>query len=246
MPPVIRVSDITRKSQKRKELDQKVIQTYWNELKNAILKNPSEFLEKFTQPIKYNAEEYLKNLRFYGLQKTEEGSEYVMMQDWSKWFLCLNYHNIAINSQVLPIKIYLDLEKAREENLEAEGDESREYPWIYNYLANQNNSYDKSIATESIHIHNKALFDAFNEALMGFRPHQSKGEPLPWDSNHGLKINYSKGLIKSYNILNYTDVNRNTEINSYHCNSFSSYSLVPCRPKMWQRSRNRKSYRESL
>lgn len=29
-------------------------------------------------------------------------------------------------------------------------------------------------------IHNKAVFDAVNEALDGFRPYGLKGPPLPW------------------------------------------------------------------
>lgn len=32
-------------------------------------------------------------------------------------------------------------------------------------------------------IHNKAIFDAFNEALDYYRPFGIKGKPLPWRKN---------------------------------------------------------------
>jgi len=38
-------------------------------------------LSDFKKPIIVDPIEYMKNLRFYGLQKTEEGTDYTMMQD---------------------------------------------------------------------------------------------------------------------------------------------------------------------
>lgn len=32
-------------------------------------------------------------------------------------------------------------------------------------------------------IHNKAIFDAVNEAMDGFRPYGLRGPPLPWSKN---------------------------------------------------------------
>lgn len=35
---------------------------------------------------------------------------------------------------------------------------------------------------ESVHIHNKGIFDALNESLMKFRPYGIQGEPMPWSN----------------------------------------------------------------
>jgi len=36
------------------------------------------------------------------------------------------------------------------------------------------------LVAESEHIHNKAIFDAVNEALNFYRPYGARGEPMPW------------------------------------------------------------------
>ena len=36
--------------------------------------------------------------------------------------------------------------------------------------------------SEADHIHNKALFDAVNEAMKRMRPYGKLGEPLPWST----------------------------------------------------------------
>lgn len=42
-------------------------------------------------------------------------------------------------------------------------------------------------------IHNKAIFDAVNEALDGFRPYGLKGPPLPWSKqSKTLTFKYGK------------------------------------------------------
>lgn len=39
---------------------------------------------------------------------------------------------------------------------------------------------------ESVHIHNRAVFDAVNAELQAFRPFfTSEGEPFPWSINLG-------------------------------------------------------------
>ena len=35
---------------------------------------------------------------------------------------------------------------------------------------------------ESVHIFNKAIFDAINESLMKFRPYGLVGAPMPWSN----------------------------------------------------------------
>lgn len=34
--------------------------------------------------------------------------------------------------------------------------------------------------SEADHIHNKAIFDAVNEAMNSIRPYGLEGEPMPW------------------------------------------------------------------
>jgi len=34
--------------------------------------------------------------------------------------------------------------------------------------------------SEADHIHNKAIFDALNEAMKNMRPYGFSGEPMPW------------------------------------------------------------------
>lgn len=36
--------------------------------------------------------------------------------------------------------------------------------------------------SEADHIHNKAIFDAVNEAMNSVRPYGIEGEPMPWSS----------------------------------------------------------------
>ena len=80
-PPIIRVSEISRKNQKRKERDLNLIKNYTEEIKASIIENPLDFLKSFGEPLKKDPLEYLVNLRFYGLQKIEDKTEYTMMQD---------------------------------------------------------------------------------------------------------------------------------------------------------------------
>lgn len=49
------------------------------------------------------------------------------------------------------------------------------------------------IFTESIHIHNKALFDAFNEALNTFRRFRNRPQPAGLAQNCPF-VNYSNDL----------------------------------------------------
>ena len=79
--PVIRVNEITRKTRKPLEIVEKIISDYCGEVNQVIHKDPKRFLHDFGQPLQNNPEEYLRSLRFYGLQKTQEGTEYTMMQD---------------------------------------------------------------------------------------------------------------------------------------------------------------------
>lgn len=44
-------------------------------------------------------------------------------------------------------------------------------------------SNSQSFVNEMENIHNKAIFDAVNEAMDGFRPYGLRGPPLPWSKN---------------------------------------------------------------
>lgn len=79
--PFIRVSEISLKPSQKLILAKKVLNTYLQELKESIFKNSKLFLANFNQPVKTDPFEYLRSLRFYGLQKTDEGTEYTMMQE---------------------------------------------------------------------------------------------------------------------------------------------------------------------
>lgn len=57
----------------------------------------------------------------------------------------------------------------------------------------------KKVFRECEHIHNKALFDCVNEALVQFRPHGKDGEPAPWSNRNRVlqsKPNKEKNDIK--------------------------------------------------
>jgi hypothetical protein len=47
--------------------------------------------------------------------------------------------------------------------------------------------FSSELVKESVHVHNKALFDAVNVELQSFRPFfSSEGEPFPWTINLGI------------------------------------------------------------
>lgn len=78
------------------------------------------------------------------------------------------------HNPILPIDLYLDIERQREES---------QIRTLY-----QNGVYDmdleSSVLQESTHIHNKSVFDSLNESLMKFRPYGMQGEPMPWSNKN--------------------------------------------------------------
>lgn len=62
---------------------------------------------------------------------------------------------------ILPIDLYLDIERQREEN---------QIRMLYQNGINDVD-LESSVMQESTHIHNKSIFDALNESLMKFRPY---------------------------------------------------------------------------
>lgn len=81
---------------------------------------------------------------------------------------------------VLSVELYLDIERERRGHSLSQLDDSV-------------NSNTQSFLAEVENIHNKAIFDAINEALDGFRPYGLKGPPLPWSKlNHSLTFKFGK------------------------------------------------------
>eukprot|EP00347_Sterkiella_histriomuscorum_P023087 403336002 len=81
---------------------------------------------------------------------------------------------IPFQQSVLSVDLYLDIEKDRRGGLSIS--QMRD-----SFNAEDSNSL--SFVNEMENIHNKAIFDAVNEALDGFRPYGLRGPPLPWSKN---------------------------------------------------------------
>jgi len=72
---------------------------------------------------------------------------------------------IALQQSVLPVDMYLEIEKGKSQlQLVDESDSTQ----------------NMGMLGEWENIHNKVLFDAINEALDNFRPYGLRGPPLPW------------------------------------------------------------------
>ena len=61
-------------------------------------------------------------------------------------------------------------------------------------------SNSKSFVAEMENIHNKAIFDAVNEALDGYRPYGLKGPPLPW-SKQSKTLTFKYGREETFDFL---------------------------------------------
>lgn len=75
---------------------------------------------------------------------------------------------------ILPIDLYLDIERQREEK----------QIQMLQELGGSDIDLESSVMQESTHIHNKSIFDALNESLMKFRPYGIQGEPMPWSNKN--------------------------------------------------------------
>ena len=88
---------------------------------------------------------------------------------------------------ILNVQLYLTLEKARENVIKDALQQIREAA-----NSGENIELDENLSellSESDHIHNKAIFDAVNEALNLVRPYGEHGEPMPW-SNRARKNHF--------------------------------------------------------
>ncbi|CDW79825.1 iq calmodulin-binding motif family protein [Stylonychia lemnae] len=81
---------------------------------------------------------------------------------------------IPFQQSVLSVDLYLDIEKDRRGGLSISQMKD-------SFHGDDSNS--QSFVNEMENIHNKAIFDAVNEAMDGFRPYGLRGPPLPWSKN---------------------------------------------------------------
>ena len=114
------------------------IERYVEEILDEVVKDKTRFLTSIQTPISKNSREVLNQL-----QNSEIGS----------------YEHFEVNyPAVLPLDLYLKLEKRRKENRERDGNEQP-----------NNNNVDRNFLAECEHIHNKVLFDCINDSLLQFK-----------------------------------------------------------------------------
>ena len=148
---------------------------YLHEIIGGIIENESLFISNILTPI---ARDPLAVLSL--LQNSEIGTSE-------------HFDQYTVITPVLPVEIYLEIEKQREEKaakvrlqMEEEGNGNTQELDAY------------SLVAESQHIHNKAVFDSINESLnqfryfaigflrifliliCQFRPYGREGIPMPW------------------------------------------------------------------
>ena len=111
---------------------------------------------------------------------------------------------LPFQQSVLSVDLYLDIEKDRRGGLS-----------LSQLKDSFQESNSQSFVQEMENIHNKAIFDAVNEALDGFRPYGLRGPPLPWSKqSKTLTFKYGKEetleylLSKvKYKVLEWTHIN---------------------------------------
>lgn len=120
---------------------------------------------------------------------------------------------VPYQQSVLSVDLYLDIEKDRRGGLSISQMNDSQHSHA--------NNNSQSFVAEMENIHNKAIFDAVNEALDGFRPYGLKGPPLPWSKqNKTLTFKFGKEetldylLSKvKYRLLDWAHMNAGTMAN---------------------------------
>jgi hypothetical protein len=125
--------------------------------------NAVEFMKVLNAPMSKNHVQLLNQL-----QNTEIGS-------------CEHFNENF--PQILPLDLYLTLEKRRKEVRELQLEQNNERSG-----AGTQTEMLRILIAECEHIHNKVLFDCINDSLLQFKPYGKEGEPLPWGrKNRRLK-----------------------------------------------------------
>jgi len=83
---------------------------------------------------------------------------------------------------VLPLDLYLTLEKRRKEAREKQISEETKPA-----SPTASGEVSTTFIAECEHIHNKVLFDCINDSLLQFKPYSKEGEPMPW-SRHTKRL----------------------------------------------------------
>lgn len=126
------------------------IEKYVEEVLEEVLRDKNRFIININSPLSKKALEVLNQL-----QNSTIGS----------------YEHFEVNyPNILPLDMYLKLEKRRKESRERDRlgkEEGKE-------------KVDKNFLAECEHIHNKVLFDCINDSLLQFKPYGKEGVPLPW------------------------------------------------------------------
>lgn len=138
------------------------IERYVDEIHQRIAADPEGFFRALYKPLTREALAVLNQL-----QNSEIGS-------------CEHFDETY--PQVLPLKLYLTLEKKRKARREEEAKEAREKEAVERGIPLEELKRDapQNFDAECEHIHNKVLFDCINDSLLQFKPFGKEGEPLPW------------------------------------------------------------------
>ena len=136
------------------------IERYVDEIHQRIAGDPEGFFRALYKPLSREALAVLKQL-----QNSEIGS-------------CEHFDETY--PQVLPLKLYLALEKKRKARREEETKEAREKAAAERGITVEELKSPQNFDAECEHIHNKVLFDCINDSLLQFKPFGKEGEPLPW------------------------------------------------------------------
>lgn len=101
------------------------------------------------------------------------------------------------HAPILPLELYLKLEKRRKESREVNLEAANSSDPIQSQLEIQ-----KMLVAECEHIHNKVLFDCVNDSLLQFKPYGREGTPMPWDRrNRKLKASDDFSLVEIFEIV---------------------------------------------
>jgi hypothetical protein len=135
------------------QTDFSIIDTYFKEVIEEIIKNESTFINNILTPIQRDPCEMLHLLR------TSDIGSYSHFDTYDPIY------------PILGVEIYLEIEKSKEIDRQDSGD-----------ISDQSQSLRESLVGESEHIHNKNIFDCINESLNQFRPYGKEGVPMPWST----------------------------------------------------------------
>ena len=137
---------------------------YINKIFELVMQSMNDFQSNLQRPLNRNPLELLKYL---------QNAEYD-----------LDPSSIPVQQSVLPIDIYLNIERNRKSKQESEREQKRKQNIDQGNSADANILGDRmfNLLCEFENIHNKVIFDAVNQALDSFRPYGLKGPPFPWSN----------------------------------------------------------------